>query len=108
MKLILVLALLSSVVLAQVPQPLDFDWRDLKDIWGHPRLQPAVHNIESRSGFPKRTNGQQRSIVGGNIARVGQFPFHVLTVIDGMWWCGGSLLNANWVLTVRISFNNFL
>jgi chymotrypsin len=93
-----VLALLSSVVLAQVPKPLDFNWRDLKDIWRHPRLQPAVQNIQSRFGITARTNPLQR-IVGGEAAFVGQFPFHVLTVIDNMWWCGGSLLNANWALT---------
>lgn len=111
MKLILVLALLSSVVLAQVPQPLEFNWRDLKDIWERPGLQPAVQNFKSRYGINKKptttTNSIER-IVGGSYARLGQFPFSVLVVIDNAWWCGGSILNANWVLTVSISLIIFL
>jgi len=97
MKSILALALLSSVVLAQVPQPFDFNWSDLRSIWESPRLQPAAQNFTSRYGINKSTN--ERGIVGGSPAREGQFPFHLLLVIDDMWWCGGSLLNANWALT---------
>lgn len=104
MKLILVLALFSSVVLAQEPQPLDFDWRNLKDIWEHPRLQSAAQNIRTRFGIQKGRSADLRGIVGGSYARTGQFPFHALTVIDDMWWCGSSFLNANWALTVRIFF----
>jgi len=90
----------SSVALAQVPQPFNFDWRNLKDIWEHPRLEPTVQNFQSRFGINLRTNATNlRGVVGGNYARLGQFPFHVLTVIDDMWWCGSSLLNANWALT---------
>lgn len=110
MKLILVLALLSSVVLAQVPQPLDFDWRNLKDIWEHPRLQPGRRSIESRLGISKRpptTRNSLERIVGGNNATLGQFPHYVLTVIDGEWWCGSSLVSSNYALTVSISGKNF-
>jgi len=91
------------VALAQLPkpQPLDFDWRDLKNIWESPRLEPAVKRITSRYdlGYDLKSTIDQRGIVGGNYARLGQFPFHTLLVIDGMWWCGGSLINANFILT---------
>jgi len=100
MKLIFVLALLCTVVVAQVPQPFEFKWSDIQDIWQSPRLQPALRNITSRYKGKTSGNGNELGkIVGGSFARTGQFPFHVLTVIDEMWWCGGSLLNANWVLT---------
>jgi len=99
MKSILVLAILSSVVLAQVPKPFNFNWRDLKNIWELPRLQPALKNITSRNGIDTNEITNLPRIVGGDVARLGQFPFSKLLVIEDMWWCGGSLINANWVLT---------
>jgi len=96
-----VLAVLCSVALAQLPkpQPLDFNWRDLKNIWQSPRLEPALQRFRSRLSMRDLDSHDLQRIVGGNEARVSQFPFSVLTVIDNMWWCGGSIINANYVLT---------
>jgi len=100
MQFLLVLALLSSAALARVPTPFDFNWSDIKDIWESPRLEPAIRNITARRGFIENSeNLKGRKIVGGNLAAVGQFPFHVLTIIDGQWWCGGSLITPYFVLT---------
>jgi len=97
MKLVLALIFLSATALAEKPTPFDFDWRDLKDIWESPELQPALKNIAPHYDKIKDKTGGR--IVGGELASLGQFPFHVLLIIDGGYWCGGSLLNANWVLT---------
>lgn len=44
----------------------------------------------------------QSRIVGGSLASVGQFPYQVgLSMSDGSgsWWCGGSIIDASWILT---------
>lgn len=83
-----------------VPQSLDVDWKNVKNIWESPELQTALHNID-----PTRSNiDLSPRIVGGSYATTGQFPFHVLLVLtdsQSSYWCGGSLLNEYWVLTVR-------
>jgi len=104
MKLLLVLAVLCSVALAQIPspQPLPFNWRELKNIWSSPRLEPALKRMESRFGLKSIRQAHQndlRRIVGGENASLGQFPFSLLLVVDDMWWCGCSLINANYALT---------
>lgn len=41
-------------------------------------------------------------IVGGSLASAGQFPYQVgLSLSDGKssWWCGGSIIAANWIIT---------
>lgn len=41
-------------------------------------------------------------IVGGNTASRGQFPYQVglsLSKLEGTFWCGGSLISNQWVLT---------
>lgn len=94
MKLILVLSFIASVALAQKTYPLDFDYTKLKSIWESPELahrRPKSFGEDTRGG----------RIVGGSFAHPGQFPHHVLTIIDGGYWCGGSLIYENWVLTVR-------
>ena len=95
MKFILLLSLLGSVALAQKLQPLDFDYTKLKSIWEAPELahvRPKPIGEETRGG----------RIVGGEFAYAGQFPHHVLLIMDGAYWCGGSLIYENWVITVRI------
>jgi len=94
------LALLSSDALARVPTPFDFNLSDIKDIWESPRLAPALRNITARLGVNENSeNLKGRKIVGGNFAATGQFPFHVLTIIDQAWWCGGSVIAPYFVLT---------
>lgn len=41
-------------------------------------------------------------IIGGEPARAGQFPFAAAvysTTVDGTFFCGGTLLTEQWVLT---------
>lgn len=47
---------------------------------------PALSKIESR-------------VIGGNLAKPGEFPFVVAPQRDGLQWCAGALLNAYTVLT---------
>lgn len=95
MKLILVLCLLGSLAFAQVPQKLDFDYTKLKSVWESPRLRSIAKN------FNIKTSDTRGRIVNGDFAVAGQFPHHVLTVIDSAYWCGGSIIKPDWVLTVR-------
>lgn len=41
-------------------------------------------------------------IVGGEAAKAGQFPYQVALSISSdysSWVCGGSIIDANWILT---------
>jgi len=42
---------------------------------------------------------QANRITNGSPAERGQFPWQVALIIDGSWFCGGSLINSQWVLT---------
>ena len=44
-------------------------------------------------------NEQANRITGGSPAARGQFPWQVALVIDNAWFCGGSLISDQWVLT---------
>lgn len=50
-------------------------------------------------------------IINGDLARDGQFPHLVQISIKSSkgppQYCGGSLLNSEWVLTVKIIHNDF-
>lgn len=100
MKFVLALILFGSVVSAQELHPFNFDWRGLKDISEAPHLQTALRNTVPHNN--SYSTDSVHRIVGGSVATLGQFPFHVTLIIDSSWLCGGSLLNANWVLTVRL------
>ncbi|KNG47033.1 trypsin-domain-containing protein [Stemphylium lycopersici] len=49
--------------------------------------------------IPDWENGSQDDIVGGSAASAGEFPFIVSLQRSGSHFCGGTLLNANTVLT---------
>ena len=38
-------------------------------------------------------------IVGGDEAAENQFPWIVALFVDDAWFCGGSLISENWVMT---------
>jgi hypothetical protein len=97
MKFIVLSSLLLSVTLAQVLKPLDFDPAALKNIWESPELQPALKNLSPQLAAEVGRGGR---ILNGTRATLGQFPYYVLLVIDNSYWCGGSLIKSNWILTV--------
>lgn len=44
----------------------------------------------------------QSRIVGGSLAAAGEFPYQVALLrskADKSIWCGGSIIDANWILT---------
>lgn len=103
MNLVLVLIALGSIAqgsMAQDLTPFDFDWNDVKDIWDALDMEEALGKI-----IPDEYKTLKQKIVGGSDAKPSQFPFYVLLKIflgTQVAACGGSLLNYNWVLTVRL------
>ncbi|XP_061395948.1 serine protease 1-like [Musca vetustissima] len=81
MKVFVVLALALATVSAGTILP--------EQNFIHPRQLPVTINAEGRI-----TNGKE--------AAEGQFPYQVglsFSSPSGGWWCGGSLIDNNWVLT---------
>jgi hypothetical protein len=100
MKLIVVLSCLLSLAFANIVWPFTFDHTKLRNIWESPALQPAFQNRLPSSRTIAEVNRDGR-IINGSMATAGQFPYHVLLVIDSTWWCGGSIIKSNWILTVK-------
>jgi len=44
-------------------------------------------------------NEQANRITGGSPATRGQFPWQAAIIINVSWFCGGSLISSQWVLT---------
>jgi len=44
-------------------------------------------------------NEQDHRITNGYTAERGQFPWQVGLIIDNLFFCGGSLISNQWVLT---------
>jgi len=42
---------------------------------------------------------QANRIIGGSTAARGQIPWQVALIINGAFFCGGSLISERWVLT---------
>jgi len=42
---------------------------------------------------------QANRITNGSPAARGQFPWQVAIIIELTWFCGGSLISSQWVLT---------
>lgn len=111
MEFIITFSLLSTLVRGQDLHPFDINMEDIKSIWESPELQPALEKI--KLAFPDvedfddsedshdSDDVPQSRIAGGQIALPGQFPHYVMVYLDSAYLCGGSLLLANWVLTVR-------
>ncbi|KAH8364126.1 hypothetical protein KR084_002804 [Drosophila pseudotakahashii] len=80
MKVLVVLALALATASASLLP---------KEVPVHPRDLPAVPSIEGR-------------ITNGKTATAGQFPYQVglsFASSSGSWWCGGSIIGNEWVLT---------
>lgn len=98
MEFVIVFSLLMTLVRSQDLKPFDFNIKENKSIWESPELQPVLAKINSDDNIEPA----QTKIAGGNIATPDQFPHHVLLYLDSAYVCGGSLLNADWILTVRM------
>lgn len=94
MKFILLLSLFGAFAYAQETSPFDFDYTQLKSIGEAPQFA----HMRSRT----LGNGPRAGrIVGGQISAAGQLPHHVILIVgDREYWCGGSMIYENWVLTV--------
>jgi len=44
-------------------------------------------------------NEQANRITNGYTASRGQFPWQVALIIDNQYFCGGSLISGDWVMT---------
>jgi secreted trypsin-like serine protease len=44
-------------------------------------------------------NEEHLRITNGNTAARAQFPWQAALIIDNQWFCGGSLISSQWVLT---------
>ncbi|CAH1789765.1 unnamed protein product [Owenia fusiformis] len=62
-----------------------------------PTVRPTTGPRNSQCGVSKL--GHDSFIVGGQEARVGRWPWMADLLSNGRHICGGSILNANWILT---------
>ena len=65
-----------------------------KDFLGD--YQSSLILIVDSCGQPQ---GEDKRIVGGMPAEPNEFPWIVGLSVNDTWFCGGSLINHNWVLT---------
>ncbi|GLG93532.1 Chymotrypsin [Gryllus bimaculatus] len=98
MKLFLVALLAAVAAAAASPSPID--WTKVQPIHEVSPSLKAYHEKLVQSGMPYSTpNGR---IVGGIEASPHSIPYQVALLLDtgaGTAFCGGSLLNNEWVLT---------
>lgn len=88
--------LFSSFV---VCKKLDFDYKKLKDIWESHKQQNFTYGLKKFDLKP----AVNARILNGSDVKQGQFPHHFLIYIESQWYCGGSLISPNWILTVEIN-----
>jgi len=62
-------------------------------------LHLKIIKIPSAAGSGKLSRNINGQIIGGVDAALGQFPWQVGMNVDRQWFCGGSLIMKNWVLT---------
>ncbi|KAH0820945.1 hypothetical protein GEV33_001846 [Tenebrio molitor] len=54
------------------------------------------------ASFMSQSGCERSRIIGGQVARAAEFPWQVaiyVDTVDGKFFCGGSLLNREWILT---------
>jgi len=57
--------------------------------------RPSKYNLAAECG----EEGPSKKIVGGEEATPNQWPWIVALFVDNAWFCGGSLISENWVMT---------
>merc|ERR1712168_645162 len=58
---------------------------------------PSVYDLAAECGIEGPPS--KNKIVGGEEAEPNQWPWIVALFVDNAWFCGGSLISENWVLT---------
>ena len=59
---------------------------------------PAAETVPTAESSEDVGEAEQE-IIGGAIAGQNQFPYQVRLIVNGGHWCGGTIVNANWVVT---------
>jgi secreted trypsin-like serine protease len=59
------------------------------------------HVSETSSGQQINISEGITRIIGGTEAELGQFPYFVELEVRDIFFCGGSLIKPDWVLTVK-------
>jgi hypothetical protein len=62
-------------------------------------LKPRDNVVPVNPRYRVPINEQANRITGGSPAARGQFPWQAALIIDVTWFCGGSLISSQWVLT---------
>ena len=73
--------------------------KDLLTVLAIPAVVLSAAIPQDPTEIPDWENGSQEDIVGGTTASAGEFPFIVSLQRSGSHFCGGTLLNANTILT---------
>jgi len=73
--------------------------KDLLTVLAIPAVVLSAAIPQDPTEIPDWDNGSQEDIVGGTTASAGEFPFIVSLQRSGSHFCGGTLLNANTILT---------
>lgn len=95
----LFVAILFAFVAAASADNVEIDWSKVKPITQMPGFWDGRIPVMEKYYNPLNRQGR---IVGGEIAAVGQFPYQcaLLSAMEGgSGLCGGSILNANTILT---------
>jgi secreted trypsin-like serine protease len=58
-------------------------------------ITPAPEATEA----PDTLGEAEQEIIGGAYAGQNQFPYQVRLLVNGSHWCGGTIVNANWIVT---------
>ena len=97
MKLIVVLSCLLAVAFASPTG----DWQQVKSPMENPRYREFLSKVYSQQNFNNNPLRGGR-IVGGSRAATNQFPYQIYGYFDDAWLCGGSIISANYILTVNL------
>ena len=106
-----ILWIVSFLFLAGVCSSLEIsehDWTKISSPLDTPKYQEILNKFYPTT--PKNFS-REAKIVGGQEAAEGQFPFQVAMFLNGAtgsFFCGGSIIHQNWILTASHCLDNIL